>query len=361
MAGQAKKDALPSAATGYAIGFIVLCTVVYILNIAAQVMVPLFIAVMIWYLINAIARGLSGLGAYGVRIPRFVCFLFAILLLLAGLWAMFALIRQNAAHVIAAAPVYQANFQAIWPKLVGLLGLQYVPTAGEIVQYINLPNIIRPLVTTFTGIAGKTLEVLFFTGFLLYEQRFFNRKIAEMIENQRFEDKFRHILHNIDIKMQHYIAVKALVSLLAGAVTYLILRLAGMNFAAFWGLMAFFLHFIPYVGTVAAIGLPSLMALVQFGDVGMFLSVALTLSVALMLIGHILDTRLLGDRLNLSPICILVSIAMWGMIWGVPGMFLSVPILAIIVISMSQFDKTRPFAILLSKDGRVEKQHRKSA
>jgi predicted PurR-regulated permease PerM len=134
-----------------------------------------------------------------------------------------------------------------------------------------------------------------------------------------------------------------------------------MNFAAFWGLMAFFLHFIPYVGTVAAIGLPSLMALVQFGDVGMFLSVALTLSVALMLIGHILDTRLLGDRPNLSPICILVSIAMWGMIWGVPGMFLSVPILAIIVISMSQFDKTRPFAILLSKDGRVEKQHRKSA
>jgi AI-2 transport protein TqsA len=360
MAEQARKAWTPTAAASYAIGFIVICTVIYIFNLAAQVMVPLFIAVLVWYLINAIARGLYGLKPFGWRIPSFLCFFFAILLFLAGIWAIFELIRENATLVARAANSYQENFDKVRPRVMEVLGLDHIPSASEVVQHINVAEIIKPLALTFTGLAGKTLEVLFFTGFLLYEQRFFNRKILGMFQNRHTEEKIRHILNNIDVKMQHYIAIKALISVLLGVATYLILFLAGVNFAAFWGVMAFFLHFIPYVGTFAAIALPSLMTLVQFGDPGMFLWVAMTLSIALMLIGHVLDTRMLGDQLNLSPICILVSLAMWGMIWGVPGMFLSVPILAILVITMSQFEKTRPIAIFLSKDGMIEKPHRKS-
>ncbi|MDE1153396.1 MAG: AI-2E family transporter [Micavibrio sp.] len=353
------KPATPVVASGYALGFIVIFLVVYIISLAANIMVPLVMAVFIWYLINAMARGIGSLSRYGVHVPRFLCFLLSIGVLLLGMWAIFELIRDNVSKVAAAAPVYQANFETMKPKVMALLGLDHIPTIPEIVQHIDLASILKYLAGFFTGIAGKTVEVLFFTGFLLYEQKYFNRKLVEMIEDHRLEDKIRHILRNIDIKIQRYIAVKTIISSLAGIATYIILSFFNEPFAAFWGLMAFFLHFIPYVGTFAAIALPSLMALVHVGDVTTFFTIGALLSVVLMLIGHILDPRLLGDTMNLSPIAIILSLAMWEMIWGVPGMFLAIPILAILVITMSQFEATRPFAILLSKTGVLDKPGKK--
>lgn len=342
-------------ATNYALGFIVLFLAVYVLSLAAHIVVPLVIAIFIWYLINAIARALSGLERYGIAIPRFLCFTLSIGLLLLGIFGIFELIKQNVAQVAAAAPHYQQNFEAIKPRVMELFGLDHIPTMAELVKQIDLAAIIKTSAGIFTGFTGKTVEVLFLTGFLLYEQRFFERKIQNLSSDKKVEDKIRHIIANIDFKIQRYIGVKTLVSALSGIATYAILRVAEVDFAAFWALMAFFLHFIPYVGTFAAIALPSLLTLVQFGDFGAFLSVTLSLSVALMLIGHILDPRLLGDMLNLSPICIIMSLAVWGTIWGVPGMFLAIPILAIIVITLSQFEATRPIAVLLSKTGVIDK------
>jgi AI-2 transport protein TqsA len=73
------------------------------------------------------------------------------------------------------------------------------------------------------------------------------------------------------------------------------------------------------------------------------------------MLGHVLDPYLMGNNLNLSPIFIISNLIIWGMIWGVPGMFLAIPILAISTIAMAQFEATRPLAILLSKTGVVEK------
>jgi predicted PurR-regulated permease PerM len=125
--------------------------------------------------------------------------------------------------------------------------------------------------------------------------------------------------------------------------------------------MAFFLHFIPYVGSFIAIFTPCAITLIQYGDIILLLQVIAVLCTSHAFLGHILDPRLMGEALNLSPICIIMSLAMWGMIWGVPGMFLAIPILAIIVITLSQFDTTRPLAVLLSKTGELEKRihHRK--
>lgn len=344
----------PVLATSYALGFIVLCLTVYILNVAAAIVVPLVMAVFIWYLINAIARGLGGLARFGVVLPRFACFSVAILLLLAGLWMIFELIRENVAQVAAAAPQYQETLNKALPKVLALLGLDHIPTVPELLKHIELGAAIKAIAGAFAGLAGKTVEVLFLTGFLLFEQQFFAHKIKAMTRDRALEDKIAHIFRNIDTKIQRYIWVKTLVSTLAGISTYAILHFFGEDFAAFWGLLAFFLHFIPYVGTFAAIAIPSLVGLVQFGDIGTFMLITASLSVALMLIGHLLDPRLLGETLNLSPIFIIMSLAVWERIWGVPGMFLAIPILAILVITLGQFESTRPIAVLLSKNGELE-------
>lgn len=341
----------PLLASSVAIGFIALCLLIFVLNAGRAILIPFVIAVFLWYLINAIARSISFIPAVGAHIPRFFRFTLSILTLCAVLTGIGALISRNIADVMEAAPHYQANFQPIIQKLMLWLELDHEPTFDEVKSYLDVGKIITVLGQTFTGIAGKFLVVLFYTGFLLYEQKYFNRKIINMISDQATEDQVRAIIHKIDVRIQRYIGIKSFVSAVDSVLTYLILSAFDVDFAEFWGLMAFFLHFIPYAGSAIALTVPSLIALIQFGDPMIFAMVLGSLSLSHAFLGHILDPYLMGNNLNLSPIFIISSLAMWGMVWGIPGMFLAVPILTIVTIILSQFPKTRPVAILMSKTG----------
>ena len=345
------KHPLPQSISRFALWFLVLCMVVYILNLARAIMIPFVIAIFVWYLINAMARGFSRFG-----FPRKVCFALAILFLAVGLQDIFVLISNNVSVVAKAAPVYQQHFMEIVPKVVAWLGLEHEPTVQELTSYLDISTLITGIVTAVSGIAGKTVIVIFYTGFLLYEQQFFDQKITGMLSDKKTERDVRHILHNIDIKVQRYIWVKTFVSTLAGSLTFLLLRFWHVDFAGFWGAITFLLNFIPYVGSLLSIILPSIIALVQFGDPSTFLMIFVSLAALHGLIGHALDPYLMGENLNLSPIFIISSLAMWEMIWGVPGMFLAIPILAMIVITLSQFPTTRALAVLFSKTGVIEQE-----
>ncbi|MFN7114885.1 MAG: AI-2E family transporter [Alphaproteobacteria bacterium] len=347
----------PVMASSFALGFIVVCLVVYLLHIAAAIMIPFVIAVCLWYLINAIARGMAHLPLGGYKLPRFMCFLMAILSIVVGVWFVLDLINNNMQMVRAAIPQYQQRLEMLLPGLLERVGLEKEAFIHDLRQYINLTSIFTTLVATFTGLAGKTLVVMFYTGFLLYEQRFFNRKIIGMIEDPETETRVRNILKNIDIKIQRYIWVKVVVSGITGTLTYLTLAYFKVDFNQFWGLMAFVLNFIPYIGSLLAIAMPSIIALIQFGDdLSLVFTIFMALCVIQITLGSIIDPRMLGDSLNISPIMIIFSLAAWGMIWGIPGMFLSIPILAMVVITLGQFPKTRPIAILLSKTGELDRQ-----
>ena len=354
MSGQREKTPIPEVASSFALGFIVICLVIYILNVARSIVIPFVIAVFVWYLINAMARGFGKVSFGGRKVPRRVCFTMAILFLALGVWDIFELISKNIANVAVAAPLYQRNLEALVSKVVLFLNMEHQPTVQELVSYLNLGSIMTAMVKMLSGLAGKTMIVMFYTGFLLYEQRFFDRKISGMIQTPETKRQVRHILKNIDIKMQRYIWVKTLMSALTGILTFVILKYWQVDFAAFWGVMAFFLNFIPYVGSLASIALPAIIALVQFNDMTTFLIVLAGLSMVQGVIGQGLDPFMMGESLNLSPIFIISSLAMWGMIWGVPGMFLSIPILAMIMITLSQFSTTRPIAVLLSKTGVID-------
>ena len=350
----ADDGAWTSAVSTYALGFMVVCTVVYLLTASAAIMIPFVVALCVWYLINAVARGLSRIHLGGKPLPRFVCLFVAILFLAGGLWSVMDLISRSAAEVVREAPHYQANLERMLPKILAVLGLSEQVTAQDIREYFNLTVIITALAKTFSGIAGKAMVVTFYTGFLLYEQKFFNRKIIEMIEDRDTENNVRRILRNIDISIQHYVWVKTLVSVLTGLLVYVFLLQNGVNFSKFWALMAFVLNFIPYVGSLLAVILPSMIALIQFDDVSMFLSVLLGMSVIQIGFGLIVEPRMMGRMLNLSPIMIIFSLAAGWMIWRVPGLFLAVPILVMITISLSQFAHTRPLAVLMTKTGRLD-------
>ena len=89
------------------------------------------------------------------------------------------------------------------------------------------------------------------------------------------------------------------------------------------------------------------------GTMGPFIIIAVGLGAAQFVIGNVLEPRMMGKSLNLSSLVVIISLAVWGSIWGVTGMFLSVPITVIMMIVLAEFQQTRPIAILLSADGKI--------
>lgn len=351
-----EKAQLPGMTSSFALGFIVLFLVIDILQMAQAIMIPFVMAVFVWYLINAIARALEKTSFRGQHLTRFACFFLALFSLAFGMFLVFEIVSHNLSKVIQAAPIYQRNFESLIPQFINFFHLEgHALTVRDLLQYIDVGTTITVLAKIFTGFAGKTLIILFYVGFLLYEQRFFKHKITEMIRDGKREALVHQALNNIDTKIRQYIGVKSFVSSIDSILTFSILSLFNLNFAGFWGLMAFFLHFIPYAGSFIALTLPTTIALIQYGDPTIAFAVLASLSISHVFIGQFLDPYLMGNSLNLSPIFIISSLAMWGMIWGVPGMFLAVPILTTLVIVLAQFPRTRSLAVLLSKTGNIEK------
>lgn len=336
-----------------ALGFIVLCFVIYVLHVARTLFVPLVVAVGVWYLINALAKWYRSFNIGSFKVPLKLCFLVSMVTLGIGIWMIIQLVGDNITQVVQAAPTYQANLESLFLNLLAEFNLDAAAAIQEISSYVNLGDIAGNLARVFTGLVGKTLVVFVYVAFLLIEQRTFSEKIARMIDDDGQESRVREILKNIDEKIRIYLGVKTVMSALTGMLSYLVLKWVGVDFAAFWGLMIFFLNFIPMIGSLVGIIFPALLTLVQFDTYTPFVVVSIGLSSIQMGIGNFLDPKMMGDTLNLSPIVILLSLATWGMIWGIPGMFLSIPIMATTTIVLSQFDTTRPIAVMLSKRGHI--------
>jgi len=149
------------------------------------------------------------------------------------------------------------------------------------------------------------------------------------------ELRLRKTFKDITEQVQRYIVTKFLISLSVGLIVGIILRLFDIEFYIIWAAFAVLLNFIPNVGSVIAVILPTLMALIQYESFGYALIVALVLIIVQNIIGNIIEPKVFGDRLGLNPLVILLSLLLWGYIWGIIGMFLSVPLTAIIKIVFS--------------------------
>ena len=135
---------------------------------------------------------------------------------------------------------------------------------------------------------------------------------------------------------------------MTGLLTGVILALFGLDLALVFGVLAFFLNFIPSVGSIVATLLPIPMAMVQFDGFWMIAGIVLVPGAIQMTIGSGIEPVLMGEGLDLHPVTILLALVFWGLIWGVVGMFLAAPITAVLRIVLDRFETTRPIAGLLA-------------
>jgi len=155
------------------------------------------------------------------------------------------------------------------------------------------------------------------------------------IEKHEKEEKLAGTFKEINEQIKKYIISKIAVNLSAAIVVTIMLSLFGVDFPIIWGLFVFLFNFIPTIGSAIALVLPALMVLVQFGSVSYALLIALIIGGIQTLCFNIIEPAVIGNKLNLNPLLILLSVLLWGYIWGITGMILSVPLTAIIKIVIS--------------------------
>lgn len=340
---------MPSRLTAFGVTFGIAVLMVYVLVTGSDLLIPLAIAVMIWYLINALSRTF----AKHLRAPGWLALTLSITTLLIALGLIVEMISGNIAAVRAAAPGYQANIQTLIEKAVKIGGFSEMPTIGHVVDQIDVKALIGGVAGATAKVAGNAGLILIYVIFLLAEQRTFGRKIDALFTDPVRQAEVREILADIQKRTQTYVSVKTLLSLLTAAVSYAVLAIVGVDLAAFWAFVIFLLAYIPTIGSLLGVIFPALLAIIQFGTPGPFLIVTIGLGAAQFLIGNVLEPRMMGKSLNLSSLVVIISLAVWGAIWGVTGMFLCVPITVILMIVLAEFRQTRPVAILLSADGKI--------
>lgn len=325
----------------------------YVLYIGQALLLPLVIAGAIAYLISILAHGISSIKIRGLGVPKALSMIVAICVILLCIGSIINLITVNIASVIRVAPEYQENLETLITKSYKTFGVEEVPNLQEIINQIDLRDYLQNFGRTVRALVSSTGIIIVYLIFLLLEQRTFANKIRALISERKKQKDAFELIDKMRHDIRSYVGIKVLTSAATGLLSFLVLNLVGVDFASFWAVLIFLLNFIPTIGSIIATAFPSLLTLVQFDTLGPFIITISVLGAIQFCIGSLIEPKLMGNRLNLSPIVILLSLGLWGSVWGIPGMFLCVPITVIMMIVCSYFPGTRPIAVLLSGDGRV--------
>lgn len=333
--------------------FVVL--VFYLLIVGEALLLPLIIAIALWYLINTLSAAFARIKIGKLRIPGPICLTASILTFIAIIWLLVNFLSGRVEDVMEVIPEYQANLTVRLENLpfVDLLAFQERGLMQSVAEWIDLPAYATSIASSFAGIVANSGLILIYILFLFLEQGHFNQKITALFSASGQESDVRKILERVRNDIQKYISIKMFTSSLTGFLSYVFMKIAGVDFAGVWGLIIFLLNFIPTVGSIIATIFPAMIALAQSDGYTLFILVLAGITALQIAIGNIMEPRLMGNSFNLSPIVILLNLGLWGYIWGITGMFLCVPFLIIIIIILSHFPHTRPIAIILSSDGRL--------
>jgi predicted PurR-regulated permease PerM len=330
---------------------------IYMMVVGQSILLPFVIAVFIVILLDSMAARFCRPVVGGMRLPGWAGMSLSILVMIGALVLLGDIVATNVNSVTDRAPTYQQNIQNLLRTWTERLGIDALPSVRSLAQEIDVAAILRTAASQITAVAGNIFTILFYVVFILLEQATFRSKIEALFRDagdaKTVQATIRRIAHDI----QRYIGLKTLVSAMTGILSYVVMVAVGVDFAGFWAVLIFVLNYIPYVGSLVGVAFPSVLALIQFDNPINFLVVAGVLAGVQVTVGNVVEPRLMGRSLNLSPLVILLALAVFGSIWGIVGMVLSIPFTVIAMLICAQFEPTRAVAILLSAEGRISEEH----
>jgi predicted PurR-regulated permease PerM len=335
---------------------IVIVAAIYLLVAGRGLLLPFVLALTLWYMVDALADAFEQPRLGGLRLPRPLALLAALLVTGGLVWILGRTIAHNVNAVVAAAPAYEGRLQRLLDRGAAMIGIEQTPTLGQLFDRISLADTLGGVASAAASVVSVAGIVVVYAGFLFVEQVQFRRKLAILLAGGPNQARVRSVLEQIDRDIRVYVRIKTTLAVATSALAYAVMAWVGIDFAGFWAVMVFFFYYIPTVGSILAIAAPALIALVQFDHLTPFLIVLFVIGTVQIVTANVIEPAIMGRSLNLSPLVVIISLMVWGTIWGVVGMFLCVPIMVVLLIVFAHFETTRPVAVLLSADGRIPDQ-----
>lgn len=318
-----------------------------VLKLAKPVLFPFTLAVFLSFVLSPILRIMTRF-----RIPKLVSIILILLITFFLLFLFGNLFYSSGKAFAAEFPKYGEKFSSMLNSLSErwqLSRLGWQPINWEEQLNINrIGSIFISSLGPFFSFFSTMFLVLFFLIFILAGRGRVKQKVQSQFPVQR-ADQILSIIDNIDRQIQKYLAIKTLVSLITGIMATVILFIFGVDFAIVFGFLTFLLNYIPNIGSFIATAFPVIIALFQFGSIWKAMWILIILIVIQQALGNLVEPRIMGEGLGLSPLVILFSLISWGWLWGIPGMLLAVPITAVIKIVCSNIPSLEGFAVMMSR------------
>ncbi|MBN1987479.1 MAG: AI-2E family transporter [Prolixibacteraceae bacterium] len=334
--------------------FLMVITAVVVLIYAQSIIIPFILATLFWFTIRVIKKILSKV-PFISRWPKWLLTLISSVLLLSFLIFAVEIISANIQHISETLPVYEKNVNKITQSINQQFDVDLRIMLNDFAKDLNFGDILSKIFSALTSMFGNAFTVLLYLIFLLLEEPIFPKKIRAMYPDNKKYSQVIELINKIDHSIGNYIALKTMVSLLTGFFSYFALLFIGVDAPFFWSFLIFILNFIPTIGSLIATIFPAIFAMLQYGEFTPGILVLAIVGAIQLIIGNLVEPRVMGNSLNISPLVVFLTLSLWGVMWGVIGMLLSVPITVILIIIMSKFPGTRPFAILLSQKGNINK------
>ncbi len=362
------------SSTKFFIAVIGITVIAIVLKELSQIFIPFVIAYFLYFLFTPLNTFLQK-----KKIPSFAVVILDILIIVLIIWGTSSFIIGSVIRFGKQVPEYFDKLNNIVSGIAVSLKIKATFfrdfSIQKLISGIDYQHLAGGIFSSTVPLIGSALFILFFfifvfSGHQMFYEAIKNRYVLKKVkpelkkikkkyrasmedpntdynqwlndklnmERQEKEAKLANTFKAITEQIQRYIIIKISDNLAAGIVVTIFLAILGVDFPIIWGLFVFLLNFIPSIGSAIALILPVIMTLLQTGSLTFALVVFVIIAAIQTLFFNLIETSLLGRRLNLNPMLILLAVLIWGYIWGIMGMLFAVPLTAIIKIIISNSD-----------------------
>lgn len=329
------------------IGIIAVGTV---LKLTAEVVLPITVAIFLGLVFQPVINTLHT----KFRIPTILGIVIIFLLLFVMIFSIGTLLVSSSKAILTLYPKYEERFLTIYVAVAEIFNLPYdsdLSLFNNLWNQLGVRNAIQSMAVSFSNnlitFARNLTVVALFVVFLLMEMGLFKAKAIAALDGKT-PGRITIIMRDIIQQVTKYISVKFFISLLTGIFVFLGTWVVNLDFPIIWGFLAFVLNFIPNFGSIISGILTTFFALVQFWPKpGPVIWVGFLMLAVNMILGNFVEPKVQGRNLGLSPFIIIISLSVWGWLWGFLGMILAVPMMVILKIICENISFLQPLSIFM--------------
>ena len=328
---------------------IVIPLIFYLLKVLSFIFIPLVFSMFISLLFLPMMRWLLKR-----RVPKFLSIFFVLIIIGAVFKTGGELIQLSSKEILSAD---NAFFEMAKTKLVSLVlslesffGIESIIEENTLIQFLQKDSMIKRFGSTINFISD-TLTMTLMTFFFVILWLSGSINFQGLFVNSALKRKHTILKAFLKIKADliKFLKVKLIISLLTGISISLACLFFDISFPIFWGLFAFLINFVQMVGSVITVVLLAFFAYIELDPTSLLFFFILTITAIQILFGSILEPVFMGKSFSVNIITILIMLMLWGYIWGIPGLILSVPITVFLKIILEQFQSTKVIAIFFDR------------